>query len=229
MSEPTSPGAGETNQPRLLTVLVASAQAEAGVAANLPADQFQIWTIQPAEAPSLLRAASPAVALLALDDPARLDLVRELAAGATPPLLVLVAPDATDLVADALAAGAAGYVRRTPADLALLPVLLRQATDGAGARRRLADLEQQLRATSSAGTAEQDQRRRIGRLAHDLRTPLTYLIGYSELLVTRDQPPAVVKQMAGEIFREAERMAAMVEGLRDMYANNAADAPLNHP
>ena len=39
MSEPTSPGAGETNQPRLLTVLVASAQAEAGVAVNLPADQ----------------------------------------------------------------------------------------------------------------------------------------------------------------------------------------------
>jgi signal transduction histidine kinase len=111
----------------------------------------------------------------------------------------------------------------------LLPVVLRQATGAAGGRRRLADLERQLQATAAAGTAEQDQRRRIGRLAHDLRTPLTYLIGYSELLVTRDQPPAVVKQMAGEIFREAERMAAMVEGLRDMYANNAGDAPLNHP
>jgi signal transduction histidine kinase len=209
-------------------VLVASAQAEAGVTANLPGDQFQIWTILPAEAPSLLRAAAPAVAILALDDPARLDLVRDLAAGAAPPLLVLVPPDATDLVAEALAAGAAGYVRRTAADLALLPVVLRQATGAADVRRRLADLERQLHATA-AGTAEQDQRRRIGRLAHDLRTPLTYLIGYSELLVTRDQPPAVVKQMAGEIFREAERMAAMVEGLRDMYANNAADAPLNHP
>jgi len=228
MSESTSATGAGTDRAPLLTVLLASAQAEAGVAAYLPGDQFQIWTIQPAEAPSLLRAASPAVAILALDDPAGLDLVRDLAAGDAPPLLVLVPPDATDLVADALAAGAAGYVRRTAADLALLPVVLRQATEGASVRRRLADLERQLHATA-AGTTEQDQRRRIGRLAHDLRTPLTYLIGYSELLVTRDHPPAVVKQMAGEIFREAERMAAMVEGLRDMYANNAGDAPLNHP
>jgi signal transduction histidine kinase len=227
MSEPTSAaGAGPTHAP-LITVLVASAQAEAGVVTHLPADQFQVWTIQPAAAPSLLRAAAPAVAVLALDDPGLLDLVGELASAAAP-LLVLVPPDATDLVAAALAAGAWDYVRRTPADLELLPVLLVRAIAGAGTRRRLAELERQ-QAAAPGSPAEQDQKRRIGRLAHDLRTPLTYLIGYSELLVTRDQPPAMVKQMAGEILREAERMAAMVEGLRDMYANNAGDAPLNHP
>jgi signal transduction histidine kinase len=227
MSEPTSAaGAGATRAPQI-TVLVAGTQAEAGVAANLPPAQFQVWTIQPAEAPSLLRAAAPAVAILALDDPAHLDLVRELA-GAAPPLLVLVPPEATDLVGAALAAGAWDYVRRSAADLALLPGLLQRAIAGAGAQRRLAELERQ-RAAAPSSPAEEDQKRRIGRLAHDLRTPLTYLIGYSELLLTRDHPPAVVKQMAGEIFREAERMAAMVEGLRDMYANNAGDAPLNRP
>jgi two-component system, sensor histidine kinase and response regulator len=227
MSEPTSAaGAGATHAP-LITVLVAGTQAEIGVADHLPPDQFQVWTIQPAEAPSLLRAAAPAVAILALDDPARLDLVRELASAA-PPLLVLVPLEATDLVTAALAAGAWDYVRRSAADLALLPVLLQRAIAGAGAQRRLAELDQQ-RTAAPRSPAAQDQKRRIGRLAHDLRTPLTYLIGYSELLLTRDQPPAVVKQMAGEIFREAERMAAMVEGLRDMYANNAGDAPLNNP
>src|SRR5690242_19206044 len=124
MSEPTSTAGAGPKRASLLTVLVVSAQAEAGVTANLPADQFQVWTIQPAEAPSLLRAAAPAVAVLALDDPAHLDRVCELAADPAPPLLVLVPPDAADLVAGALAAGAGDYVRRTAADLALLPVLL---------------------------------------------------------------------------------------------------------
>ena len=34
---------------------------------------------------------------------------------------------------------------------------------------------------------------------HDLRTPLTYLVGYSELLLQRDLSAEAVKQMATQI------------------------------
>ena len=53
-------------------------------------------------------------------------------------------------------------------------------------------------------------------LMHDLRTPLTYLVGYSELLMMRDSSPESTKHMAGEMLREAEHMTEMLDSLHEL-------------
>lgn len=53
-------------------------------------------------------------------------------------------------------------------------------------------------------------------ISHELRSPLTYLVGYSELLSTQKDLPPQAQQAAQEIYSEASHMARMVEDLLDI-------------
>lgn len=50
----------------------------------------------------------------------------------------------------------------------------------------------------------------LDRLAHDLNAPITYLVGYAEMLAHGQIDPRDVPDVAVEIYREACRMADMV-------------------
>jgi signal transduction histidine kinase len=105
---------------------------------------------------------------------------------------------ALPLASAVLAAGASDYVYQLDNWATLLPFHLYRAAQAAQTSQEV------LRLTTT-------QQQSIRQLAHDLRGPLSYLVGYSELLTMQDLPPATVRQMAQEMLREAEKLAAQIE------------------
>lgn len=53
--------------------------------------------------------------------------------------------------------------------------------------------------------------------AHETKTPLTAIIGYGELLLSRPEDPALVRESAGYIFREGRRLESLSRKLLDMF------------
>jgi signal transduction histidine kinase len=73
----------------------------------------------------------------------------------------------------------------------------------------------------------------IALVVHDLRTPLTALIGAAALLLERDDQPAVpVTRLAGMIERQAVRISALVDTLllaESVEAGTVVTHPDRHP
>jgi signal transduction histidine kinase len=186
----------------------------------LYSEAYEVSVTVPAQAMRMVQDRSPDLIVFKLDGPGELALLQGLM-GAGAPVCVLVAGGAAAglLVQAALNAGAADYLLYTVETLALLPFHVRRTSEWAQARRNITALEGALVAAATAtGTNEERDEalnKRICRYAHDLRTPLTYITGYSELLVSREVNPATAKQMAGEIFREAQRMNELIEQMQE--------------
>ena len=53
--------------------------------------------------------------------------------------------------------------------------------------------------------------------AHETKTPLTSIIGYAELLLSRPAQPALVQESAGCIFREGRRLEGLSRKLLDIF------------
>ena len=60
----------------------------------------------------------------------------------------------------------------------------------------------------------------IGSFTHELKTPLTSIIGYAELLRSRPDDPEQVLDSAGYIFREGRRLEALSRKLLDLIVLN---------
>ncbi len=184
--------------PPALSVLVVCPPAQqAALAAALPLATFQASFAAPAASEDA--APPPAVILLSLDDAAALPQVALLVAGG-PPVVVLLAAE-TELAVAVLAAGASDYVYRLDNWEALLPFHLYRAAQAGQAVLVLAARQKAMR-----------------QLAHDLRGPLSYLVGYSELLTMQDKLPAKVQEMAQEMLSEAEKLAVQI----DRFASDPA-------
>ncbi|MBI2854893.1 MAG: HD domain-containing protein [Chloroflexi bacterium] len=56
----------------------------------------------------------------------------------------------------------------------------------------------------------------ISTVSHELRSPLTYLVGYSELLASAQELPPAAKEAAKEIYAEATHMARLVDDMLDL-------------
>ena len=56
----------------------------------------------------------------------------------------------------------------------------------------------------------------VAAAAHELRTPMVGIYGYSELLVTRDLPPERQKQLLSRIHRQCEVMVAILNEMLDL-------------
>ncbi len=56
----------------------------------------------------------------------------------------------------------------------------------------------------------------VSLVSHELKNPLTYLVGYAELLANRDYPPDKAREMARTILREGTRLNEIVEDLLDL-------------
>ena len=168
-------------------LIVSPPAQQAALAAALPPAAFR--PIFAAGPPSAAPAAT--VIILSLETPADLPRLTEWAAGGVP-VVVLLDP-ATVPAPAALAAGAADYVYRIGPWAAVLPFHLHRAAGRAPAAT-----------PGGQGPA-------LARLAHDLRGPLTYLVGYAELLALRDLPPEQVQQMAQEMLRQAETLTQRLD------------------
>lgn len=64
--------------------------------------------------------------------------------------------------------------------------------------------------------AAQRQEDFIGAFAHEIKTPLTSIIGYADLLLSRPASPDQTRESAGYIFREGRRLEALSHKLLDI-------------
>ena len=56
--------------------------------------------------------------------------------------------------------------------------------------------------------------------AHETKTPLTSIIGYAELLLSRPAQPQLVRESAGHIFREGRRLESLSRRLLDLVVRD---------
>ena len=66
----------------------------------------------------------------------------------------------------------------------------------------------------------------IGSFAHEIKTPLTSIIGYADLLRSRPATEEQVRQSAGYIFSEGRRLEALSRKLLDLVVLDRQDFPL---
>jgi len=64
-------------------------------------------------------------------------------------------------------------------------------------------------------------------VSHELRSPLSYLVGYSELLASTDGLPPSAQKAAQEIYSEANHMARLVEDMLDLARLEMGKAELH--
>ena len=53
-------------------------------------------------------------------------------------------------------------------------------------------------------------------VSHELRTPLASVLGYAELLRTRELPPAIREEILGTVHTEAKRLSALIDDFLDL-------------
>ncbi len=86
-----------------------------------------------------------------------------------------------------------------------------------------AQLEAQVQALRDAARRQEDFTESF---AHEIKTPLTSIIGYADLLRSRPADPEQVRENAGYIFREGRRMEALSRKLMDLIVLEKQDFAL---
>lgn len=84
-------------------------------------------------------------------------------------------------------------------------------------------LEDQVSQLTAAARREKDF---TASFAHEIKTPLTSIIGYADLLLSRDNPPERVRESAGYIFREGKRLETLSGKLMELIVLDRRDFPL---
>lgn len=97
--------------------------------------------------------------------------------------------------------------------------LSRLAADFNAMARRL---EEQMEELADAARRQKDF---TGSFAHEIKTPLTSIIGYADLLLSRDSGPERVRESAGYIFQEGRRLEALSGKLMELIVLDRQDFP----
>ena len=84
-------------------------------------------------------------------------------------------------------------------------------------------IRRQVRELQDAARRQEDF---IGSFAHEIKTPLTSIIGYADLLRSRPARSEQVRQSAGYIFSEGRRLEALSRKLLDLVVLDRQDFPL---
>ncbi len=87
-------------------------------------------------------------------------------------------------------------------------------------RRRVAALEKELQNLEDAAERREQF---IGAFAHELKTPLTAIIGYADMLRSKDMAPKPRFTAAGYIFSEGKRLEALSLKLMDIIVAGKQD------
>lgn len=83
-------------------------------------------------------------------------------------------------------------------------------------------LEEQMDQLTDAARREKDF---TASFAHEIKTPLTSIIGYADLLLSRENSPEQVRDSAGYIFREGRRLEALSGKLMELIVLGREDFP----
>ncbi len=86
-----------------------------------------------------------------------------------------------------------------------------------------ARLEQQVDELTDAARREKDF---TASFAHEIKTPLTSILGYADLLLSRPATPDQVRDSAGYIFREGKRLEALSGKLMELIVLDRRDFSL---
>ena len=86
-----------------------------------------------------------------------------------------------------------------------------------------AKLEAQVQALKDAARRQEDF---IGSFAHEIKTPLTSIIGYADLLRSRPLSPEQTRESAGYIFSEGRRLESLSRKLMDLIVLEKQNFPL---
>lgn len=86
-----------------------------------------------------------------------------------------------------------------------------------------AQLKAQVQALTDAARRQEDF---IGSFAHEIKTPLTSIIGYADLLRSRPVTPDQIREGAGYIFSEGRRLEALSQKLMDLIVLEKQEFPL---
>lgn len=86
-------------------------------------------------------------------------------------------------------------------------------------------LEAQVQELKDAAQRQEDF---IGSFAHEIKTPLTSIIGYADLLRSRPSSPEQVWESAGYIFNEGRRLESLSQKLMDLIVLEKQDFPLRY-
>ena len=81
-------------------------------------------------------------------------------------------------------------------------------------------IEEKVRELSKAARAKEDF---TANFAHELKTPLTSVIGYADMLYQRELPRKQVKEAAGYILHEGMRLEALSLKLMDLFVMDRQD------
>jgi len=160
---------------------------------------------------TLCRAPLAAVLLgVCLPDGDSLELLRDLIAAGTGPVVMLTGADSLELALHAMRAGAVDFVVKATGFADLVVPAMTRAVAAAEMQRASREQRARIDALTALNELKNDF---IARISHELRTPLTYVLGYAELLHTRPFDPTLVREMAGDILAEARGLAELVDTL----------------
>lgn len=92
--------------------------------------------------------------------------------------------------------------------------------------REMSDLNETLiRANEDIQKADKAKKELLGNVSHDLRTPLTMIVGYGEMI--RDLPEENTEENLNVIIEEAKRLSTLVDDLIDISKIDTAGVELN--
>ena len=87
-------------------------------------------------------------------------------------------------------------------------------------RRRIGELERSIETLENVASRREEF---IGSFAHELKTPLTAIIGYADMLRSKDMKPKSRFTAAGYIFSEGKRLEALSLKLMDIIVAGKQD------
>ena len=99
--------------------------------------------------------------------------------------------------------------------------------------RRLQTQSETIRVQKEALAHQQEDRETLRRefsanVSHELKTPLTSISGFAEVLRDGDVPPETVKEFAADIYNEAQRMITLVEDIMHLSRLDENTTPMEH-
>jgi two-component system, sensor histidine kinase and response regulator len=142
-----------------------------------------------------------------------------LAATPRSPVVVLTANADEGLAIEALACGAEDYLFKGQFDQPLLVRTMRYAIERHRNRAQLEQATTELRLKNAELAHANDEKNRfLGIAAHDLRNPLSVVLGYTELMLAEDAGPISDDQrdVLGSVRSSIEFMLGLIHDLLDL-------------
>lgn len=144
-----------------------------------------------------------------------LDLLREsLATGCKAPMILMTGQGDRAIDLEAMRVGAADYLNKEKVDSQVLERVIRYTIERARTLSALREREEQLRQYADELEARNRELNAYSyTIAHDLKSPLATVIGYSELLLRYFEPQEEMRKYLQEIHTVGNNMASMIDQL----------------